>query len=85
MIKNHSHAIEVLSNCLPYFNQCKDIDLTKEGSIRLTWRGNRFRINYSPLMVEEVEGSVLAGSSLTILLKRMIEMSLNPSIYVPLP
>jgi hypothetical protein len=85
MLKDHSHAIEILSNCLPYFNQAKDFDFINPDCLYFSWRSKRFKLNFAGASVEEVKGTLLEGTEISILMTRVIKMCLHPLTYQPLP
>lgn len=60
---------------LPYSNQITNVDMSSElEAIRFTWRGTRFRVSGGMGLpyVEEVEGQMLSGSNISILLQGLL-------------
>ena len=68
---NPEQIIEKVINVIPYPNQIKDIDISNN-AVRFTWRDTRFRVSES-LMVEEVQGNLLTGSNIAIMLEQLIK------------
>lgn len=80
MIKDHSHAIETLSNCLPYFHLAKDFDFTNSRYLRFVWRDIKYRLDLNNDSVEEVQGHLLAGTDNAILMSALIKKTIYPNI-----
>lgn len=59
---------------LPYPDQIKDLDTTKLNAIYFSWRGDRFRVT-ADLHADTVEGSLLVGNSISIVLRALLHMA----------
>ncbi len=79
MIKDHAQAVEILSNCIPYFNQVKSIDFSDPTVMRFTWRLVKYKLDLECGLVEEVYGHLLqtnnATTLMTALIKKQIELN----------
>jgi hypothetical protein len=73
-MKNKGKAVELVVTSLPYPAQIKDWDLESEAdAIRFSWRGSRYRFSFTGAwMVEEIQGSMLAGTDQAILIEALI-------------
>ena len=65
--------VECIVKAFPYPNQITDFDLSRDDSVRFTWRSDRFRASLSG-MVEEVRDPMLHGSNLAILAEQLIKI-----------
>ena len=70
-LERNTKLLEQIIQALPYSSQIIDIDLSCLGEVRFTWRTQRFRVTES-LMVEEVQGCLLSGSNIAILLESLL-------------
>ncbi len=71
----NAKALELVLQAVPYPHLIRDIDLhTQPDVLRFTWRGSRYRVG-EHLHVEEVDGDVLIGSDLAILMERTIRLA----------
>ena len=65
--------LEITMKALPYSEQMKNFDtVTESDAVRFTWRSQRFRITTS-MVVEVVEGRMLRGSDIAIVLEALIK------------
>jgi len=77
-IKSKEQALELVIKAIPYPEQVSDWDLSSETTaIYFTWRKtNRFRFNYPYMSVDEVGNGVLIGSDISILLRKLLQLTL---------
>lgn len=66
--------VGLIKSAIPYSDQITDVDMSREDSIRLTWRHTRLRITLS-LSVDEIEGGMLSGSNIAILFKHCLKQA----------
>ncbi len=71
---NNGERMETVLKSLPYADQIRDIDMSKDDEIRFTWRGARYKVA-DDLFVEEVGNGVLIGSDLSILMRALLTRS----------
>ena len=57
---------------VPYPEHISEIDTSDDDAVRFTWRDDRFRISLRSMTIEQVEGPILSGSNLAILMERII-------------
>jgi hypothetical protein len=76
---SQSEAILAVMRAMPYPNQITDIDLTEGtvGAVRLTWRGQTFRVALDG-SVDEVIGACLYGNNSALLLEGLIAARRHP-------
>ena len=67
-------AIEIVNKALPYSEQATAWDTrSEETAIRFTWRGDRFRVAFPSLSVEQCERSMLSGTNIAIILESLLK------------
>ena len=74
---NKSKLIERLYARLPYSDQIKNLDVDRDkDTIEFDWRSVRFRIDALSRLpsVHEVDGAMLKGGNLSILLEYIIRL-----------
>jgi len=74
MYKDKSELLQAIIKSIPYPSQISEIDLDLENQLRFTWRGDRFRVGLSG-SVEQVEGVMLSGSNITIVLEELLKLN----------
>jgi hypothetical protein len=67
-----AELVERITQRFPYPAQIKDWDLSRDNSVRFTWRGDRFRVS-DKLFVEEVGDGILSGGNLSILARALLK------------
>ncbi len=72
-------TLEIVLKALPYPHQIHDIDLSQPEVLRFSWRGARYRVDES-LRAEEIQGDVLVGSDLAILMRRVLQLFATPGM-----
>jgi hypothetical protein len=77
MIPSKEKGIELMYRSIPYANQIKDIDLSKDNSIYFTWRGTRFKIELQFCSVMTIDGCIAAGSNDAILMSQLLKNNLG--------
>ena len=68
----NDELIRIVVSALPHPAQITDWDTRTEGSIRFTWRGNRFRVS-DTLFTESVKGEFLCRDDLACLLETLLK------------
>lgn len=69
--------LEAIMRGVPYPSQVTALDLTSEESaIRFTWRQDRFRVSCYSGGVETVEGHLLSGGNMAILMEQVLKIQL---------
>jgi hypothetical protein len=77
MIKNHAHAVEILSNCIPYFETVKSIDSNLETFIIFVWYGNKYMLDFSNCEVYQIVGHIHDYNSVTMLMTALIKKQIE--------
>ncbi len=73
-MKTAGEAIELLIKTVPYPEHITNLEISGENTIRFTWRtSNRFRFDFKNMLIEEVDGCMLAGSNIAILLEKLLK------------
>ena len=70
--------VQVIYSTMPYPSQIRDLDFTTEdNAVRFSWRCDRFRVVIlnTTISVEQVEGNVLVGSNITIILNELLNQN----------
>jgi hypothetical protein len=62
---------------VPYPEQVKDIDTSRDGEVRFTWRGTRFAATTN-MGLDEVGDGVLIGSDIAILMRNLVFPPIKP-------
>lgn len=71
----NAKVLELVLQAVPYPHLIRDIDLHSQPDVlRFTWRCTRYRVN-EHLSVEEVEGDILVGSDIAILMERTLRLA----------
>lgn len=74
MFQTKEKAIEAIVKALPYPEQIKDWDLASEkDSLYFSWRSNRLKFNLTHTRIDEVNGNLLVGSNLAMLMTELIK------------
>lgn len=66
-----NEILERLIQRMPYPDQMRSFE-TGEDYVRFMWRGDSFRVSKG-FYVEEVSGSILVGSNITIILQKLLQ------------
>lgn len=77
-IRTQGEVIELLIKVLPYSNQIKNIDISKERALYFDWRSGRYKIDIGGngyFQVDRVEGLMLIRDDCSILIKKLIEVT----------
>jgi len=69
---NKDNVVELVYATMPYANQITNLSTEEDDAVRFTWRGDRFRVTLD-LSVEEVDGNMLSGSNVSMLLKALLK------------
>jgi hypothetical protein len=67
----NDELVERIVKRFPYPAQIREWDTARDGSVRFTWRGSRFRVSDN-LFVETVEGAFLSGGDISILAQALL-------------
>ncbi len=77
LIKTKGKGVELLNKSLPYPEQMKDIDLDKEDVIYFTWRSLRYKLDLCYCRVDVVDGCLLKGEDIAILMTQCLKVRLE--------
>jgi len=68
-----SELVQLVFSSVPYSNQIKSLDVDSDAdAIYFEWRGHKLRVG-KHIGVEEVDGSMLRGTNLALLIQHIIQ------------
>jgi len=77
LIKTKEKGIELLYRSMPYPDQIRNLDLTKNDAIYFGWRSSRYRLDLQFCSVMQSDGIMLKGDDCSILLERCLKNQLG--------
>ena len=78
MIKDHAQAVEILSNCIPYFaEQAKSIDFGNEAFIVFYWLGVKYKLILADCFCQEMYGHITRTNNATTLMSALIKKQIE--------